>query len=44
MYNKIYVSTAELGQGTLTNTRPCLEKNGTWTTRPGIRYGQQTAF
>ena len=44
MYNKIYVSTAELGQGTLTNTRPCLEKNGTWTTRPGIRYDNKQLF
>lgn len=44
MLDKIYVSTAELGQGTLTNTRPCLEEYGTWTTRPGIKYSNKELF
>lgn len=44
MLNNIYKSTAELGQGTLTNTRPCLEKYGTWTTRPGIKYDNKELF
>lgn len=44
MYDKIYKSTAALGQGTLTNTRPCLENHGTWTTRPHINYDNKTLF
>lgn len=44
MMDSIYISTAALGQGTLTNTRPCLEKYGTWTTRPEIKYSNKQLF
>lgn len=44
MLDKIYISTSELGQGTLTNTRPCLENYGTWTTCPEIKYENKVLF
>ena len=34
----VYTSAAQLGQGTLTNSRPDFRGNGNWTTRPGIKY------
>lgn len=36
--NKVYVQPAQVGQGTLTNARPCLKGNGHWTTKPTIEY------
>lgn len=42
--DKVYNSNAELGQGTLTNSRPCLESSGTWTVRPETSYDDQELF
>lgn len=42
--DKIYNSNAELGQGPLTNSRPCLEKYGTWTVRPETSYDAKELF
>lgn len=36
--NKVYVQPAQVGQGTLTNARPCLKGNGHWTTKPTVEY------
>lgn len=38
LLDKVYTSTAQLGQATLTNARPSLKGNGNWTTRPAINY------
>ena len=35
---KVYIQPAQVGQGTLTNARPCLKGNGHWTTKPTIEY------
>ena len=35
---KVYIQPAQVGQGTLTNARPCLKGHGHWTTRPTIEY------
>ncbi|WP_078063387.1 alpha-N-acetylglucosaminidase [Bacteroides ihuae] len=35
---KVYLQPAQVGQGTLTNARPCLRGNGHWTTKPTIEY------
>lgn len=35
---KVYLQPAQVGQGTLTNARPCLKGNGHWTTKPTIEY------
>lgn len=35
---KVYIQPAQVGQGTLTNARPCLKGYGHWTTRPTIEY------
>ena len=36
--DKVYIQPAQVGQGTLTNARPCLKGNGHWTTKPTIEY------
>lgn len=38
---KVYIQPAQVGQGTLTNARPCLKGNGHWTTKPTIEYRTQ---
>lgn len=35
---KVYIQPAQVGQGTLTNARPCLKGNGHWTTKPTLEY------
>lgn len=42
--DKVYNSHVELGQGPLTNSRPCLEKHGTWTVRPETSYDDKELF
>lgn len=42
MIDSVYVSPACLGQGTLTNARPCFAGHGNWTTNPAIRYENAT--
>lgn len=44
LLDSVYVSTARLGQGTLTNARPSLRGHGNWTTNPGIDYQNKTLF
>ncbi len=44
LLDRIYVKTAQLGQGTLTNARPCLKGHGNWTTNPGISYKNEDLF
>ena len=41
LLDKTYVSTAQLGQGTLTNARPSLTGHGNWTTNPSISYNNK---
>lgn len=43
MIEHVYSKPAELGQGTLTNSRPSLEGNGTWV-NPSIHYDNQQLF
>lgn len=44
MLEKIYTTSARLGQGTLTNARPSLKGNGNWTTNPQIGYKNAELF
>lgn len=44
LYDSIYISPAELGQGTLTNARPCFEGHGNWTTNPSISYSNELLY
>lgn len=44
LLDSVYVSTAQLGQGTLTNARPALKGKGNWTTRPHVTYDNKTLF
>lgn len=44
IYKNIYIANSQLGQGALTNTRPCLEGYGTWTTRPHYKYSNIELF
>lgn len=44
LLDKVYTTTASLGQGTLTNARPTLEGHGNWTTRPDINYDNKELF
>ena len=39
--NKVYIQPAQVGQGTLTNARPCLKGNSHWTTKPTVEYLQK---
>lgn len=44
LLDKVYVKSAQLGQGTLTNSRPSLKGHGNWTTNPGISYDNKDLF
>lgn len=39
--DSVYIDPAALGQGTLTNARPCLQGSGNWTTNPTIKYSNK---
>lgn len=41
LFEKVYVTPAKLGQGTLTNARPWFKGQGHWTTNPGIKYSNK---
>lgn len=42
LLDSVYVETARLGQGTLTNARPTFKGHGNWTTNPKIAYRNRT--
>ena len=44
LLDKVYVATAQLGQGMLTNARPSLTGHGNWTTNPRISYDNEALF
>lgn len=44
LIDSVYTTTAQLGQGALTNARPSLYGHGNWTTNPKISYQNRTLF
>lgn len=44
LLDKVYIATAQLGQGTLTNARPSLTGHSNWTTNPATDYDNRDLF